>query len=307
MICIWSISICVYSLLQSILFESPLLSIPAQSLRLVLMMIWWLMVPCSGFLVAVSLLISLIGLSALTRTSSPDRSIINLLFNPEINEDEPPQGVTVPLQFVGRAGSVVLYVFLVPARFRFLWTGRHCCPWGFRRSPSRISGCGLSTRRAEDTAFLSGKGSAPPAAAPGGRRFAAGSFPLSGRPGSGRPPRRSSAARCGTPPWQTARPMSPAQYPSPNPRFYLPARRGAPAKITYLPVPYPSPASRLLYQILPYRAEKIKTVRDVGGSPLKNVKATPHNCVCESQPSFCSTSAVPKMGNTYSIPPFSEL
>ena len=36
-------------------------------------------------------------------------------------------------------------------------------------------------------------------------------------------------------------------------------------------------------------------------------KATPHNCVCESQPSFCSASAVPKMGNTYSIPPFSEL
>ena len=36
-------------------------------------------------------------------------------------------------------------------------------------------------------------------------------------------------------------------------------------------------------------------------------KATPRNCVCESQPSFCSTSAVPKMGNTYSIPPFSEL
>ena len=91
-------------------------------------------------------------------------------------------------------------------------------------------------------------------------------------PGSGRPPRRSSAARCGTPPWRTARPMSPAQYPSPNPRFYLPARRGAPAKITYLPVPYPSPDSRLLYQILPYWAEKIKTVRDVGGSPLKNVK-----------------------------------
>ena len=36
-------------------------------------------------------------------------------------------------------------------------------------------------------------------------------------------------------------------------------------------------------------------------------KAAPRNCVCESQPSFCSTSAVPKMGNTYSIPPFSEL
>ena len=30
-------------------------------------------------------------------------------------------------------------------------------------------------------------------------------------PGSGRPPRRSSVARCGTLPWQTARPMSPAQ------------------------------------------------------------------------------------------------
>ena len=36
-------------------------------------------------------------------------------------------------------------------------------------------------------------------------------------------------------------------------------------------------------------------------------KATPHNCVCKSQPSFCPTSAVPKMGNTYSIPPSSEL
>ena len=36
-------------------------------------------------------------------------------------------------------------------------------------------------------------------------------------------------------------------------------------------------------------------------------KAAPRNCVCESQPSFCSTSAVPKMGNTYSIPPFLKL
>ena len=39
----------------------------------------------------------------------------------------------------------------------------------------------------------------------------------------------------------------------------------------------------------------------------KMIKATPHNYVRESQPSFCSTSAVPKTGNTYSIPPFSEL
>ena len=41
--------------------------------------------------------------------------------------------------------------------------------------------------------------------------------------------------------------------------------------------------------------------------PFRQLKATPRNCVCKSQPSFCSTSAVPKMGNTYSIPPFSEL
>ena len=34
------------------------------------------------------------------------------------------------------------------------------------------------------------------------------------------------------------------------------------------------------------------------GGFVQNVsKAAPHNCVCESQPSFCSTSAVPKMGN----------
>ena len=39
----------------------------------------------------------------------------------------------------------------------------------------------------------------------------------------------------------------------------------------------------------------------------KMVKATPYNYVRESQPSFCSTSAVPKTGNTYTIPPFSEL
>ena len=36
-------------------------------------------------------------------------------------------------------------------------------------------------------------------------------------------------------------------------------------------------------------------------------RAAPRNCVFESQPPFCPTSAVPKMGNTYSIPPFSEL
>ena len=57
----------------------------------------------------------------------------------------------------------------------------------------------------------------------------------------------------------------------------------------------------------PLRVTLRLVVWDIDGSPLKNVKATPHNCVCESQPSFCSTSAVPKMGNTYSIPPFSEL
>ena len=34
------------------------------------------------------------------------------------------------------------------------------------------------------------------------------------------------------------------------------------------------------------------------GGFVQNVsKAAPHNCVCKSQPSFCSTSAVPKMGN----------
>ena len=37
------------------------------------------------------------------------------------------------------------------------------------------------------------------------------------------------------------------------------------------------------------------------------VKATPHNCVCGSQRIFCTISAVPKTGNTYSIPAFSEL
>ena len=35
------------------------------------------------------------------------------------------------------------------------------------------------------------------------------------------------------------------------------------------------------------------------GHPIRETKAraTPHNCACESQPSFCPTSAVPKMGN----------
>ena len=31
--------------------------------------------------------------------------------------------------------------------------------------------------------------------------------------------------------------------------------------------------------------------------PSAMLKATPHNCVCESQPPFCPTPAVPKMGN----------
>ena len=31
-------------------------------------------------------------------------------FHSENNEDEPPQGVTVPVQFVGRIGFVVLFV-----------------------------------------------------------------------------------------------------------------------------------------------------------------------------------------------------
>ena len=35
--------------------------------------------------------------------------------------------------------------------------------------------------------------------------------------------------------------------------------------------------------------------------------ATPHNYVCGSQRIFCTSSAVPKTGNTYSIPTFSEL
>ena len=47
-------------------------------------------------------------------------------------------------------------------------------------------------------------------------------------------------------------------------------------------------------------------VLSIGALVIK-LKAAPRNCVCESQPSFCPTSAVPKMGNTYSIPPFSEL
>ena len=47
-------------------------------------------------------------------------------------------------------------------------------------------------------------------------------------------------------------------------------------------------------------------VLSIGALAIK-LKAAPRNCVCESQPSFCPTSAVPKMGNTYSIPPFSEL
>ena len=32
------------------------------------------------------------------------------------------------------------------------------------------------------------------------------------------------------------------------------------------------------------------------------IRAAPHNCVCGSQRIFCTSSAVPKKGNTYSIP-----
>ena len=38
-----------------------------------------------------------------------------------------------------------------------------------------------------------------------------------------------------------------------------------------------------------------------------DTRATPHNCACESQPSFCPTSSVWKTRNTYSIPSFSKL
>ena len=44
-----------------------------------------------------------------------------------------------------------------------------------------------------------------------------------------------------------------------------------------------------------------------GFFPYDNPKAAPHNCACEPQPSFCPTSSVWKMGNTYSIPPFFKL
>ena len=40
---------------------------------------------------------------------------------------------------------------------------------------------------------------------------------------------------------------------------------------------------------------------------FEKYKATPHNCVCGSQRIFCAISAVPKTGNTYSIPPFLKL
>ena len=40
---------------------------------------------------------------------------------------------------------------------------------------------------------------------------------------------------------------------------------------------------------------------------LSKYRATPHKCVCGSQRIFCTISAVPKTGNTYSISAFSEL
>ena len=44
-----------------------------------------------------------------------------------------------------------------------------------------------------------------------------------------------------------------------------------------------------------------------GPGGMSTVKAPPHNCVCGPQPFFCPTSAVSKMGNTYSIPAFLKL
>ena len=49
------------------------------------------------------------------------------------------------------------------------------------------------------------------------------------------------------------------------------------------------------------------SVADTAGEPFLFSKATPHNCACESQPSFCPTSSVWKTRNTYSIPSFSKL
>ena len=66
----------------------------------------------------------------------------------------------------------------------------------------------------------------------------------------------------------------------------------------------------ILREMTPEDFDRLYAVlADSGITPIPSamLKATPRNCVCESQPSFCPTSAVPKMGNTYSIPPFSEL
>ena len=47
--------------------------------------------------------------------------------------------------------------------------------------------------------------------------------------------------------------------------------------------------------------------RHSAGGSVEGLMAAPHNCVCGSQRIFCTSSAVPKTGNTYSIPAFSEL
>ena len=87
--------------------------------------------------------------------------------------------------------------------------------------------------------------------------------------------------------------------------------------------------SLILREMTPEDFDRLYAVlADSGITPIPSamLKATPHNCVCESQPPFCPTSAVPKMGilrsrcqrklaygcgiplaGTYSIPPFLEL
>ena len=69
MICFWSINISGFLSLLSTLFASLLSFIPARIAPRVLMMIWWLMVRCFGFLVVVLPHLSRIGQNSLIRIS----------------------------------------------------------------------------------------------------------------------------------------------------------------------------------------------------------------------------------------------
>ena len=62
----------------------------------------------------------------------------------------------------------------------------------------------------------------------------------------------------------------------------------------------------ILREMTPEDFDRLYAVlADSGITPIPSamLKATPHNCVCESQPPFCPTSEVPKMGNIAQLLP----